>query len=70
MESVHDAVVAKGLEIFRMMSKEPPEIFNRRWWAGRLMTMAMENPDLKVQLFRFIDVLPALSTTEPLMKHI
>ncbi len=70
MKTSQDAVVAKGLEIINLMTEGPPEIFNRRWWAGRLMNMAMENPDLKVQLFRFIDALPSLTTSELMAQHL
>jgi RHH-type proline utilization regulon transcriptional repressor/proline dehydrogenase/delta 1-pyrroline-5-carboxylate dehydrogenase len=70
MNSRQAAVVEKGLEIINQMTEEPPEIFNRRWWAGRLMNMAMENPELKIQLFRFIDALPSLTTSELMARHL
>jgi RHH-type proline utilization regulon transcriptional repressor/proline dehydrogenase/delta 1-pyrroline-5-carboxylate dehydrogenase len=70
MNTGKDVVVAKGLEIINLMTEGPPEIFNRRWWAGRLMNMAMENPELKVQLFRFIDALPSLTTSELMAQHL
>ncbi|MGA8753352.1 proline dehydrogenase family protein [Candidatus Deferrimicrobium sp.] len=65
-----DPVVEKGLEIFRLMEAEPPAVFNKKFWAGKLMEAAMEHPELKVALFRFIDVLPTLTTTRQLSQHI
>ncbi len=70
MDNVQDAIREKGLEIFRLMEAGPPEIFDTGRWAGRLMDLAMADPDLKVRLFRFVDVLPALTTPEEVIGHI
>ncbi len=65
----HDAVRAKGLEIFRLMGAETPAVFDRGWWAGRMMERVMRDPALKVPLFRFIDVLPALTDSNRIAAH-
>jgi RHH-type transcriptional regulator, proline utilization regulon repressor / proline dehydrogenase / delta 1-pyrroline-5-carboxylate dehydrogenase len=65
-----DPVIEKGLEIFRLMEAEPPAVFNKKFWAGKMMEAAMNHPELKVALFRFIDVLPTLSTPQQLSRHI
>jgi RHH-type transcriptional regulator, proline utilization regulon repressor / proline dehydrogenase / delta 1-pyrroline-5-carboxylate dehydrogenase len=65
-----DVVLEKGLEIFRLMEAEPPAVFNKKFWAGKMMEAAMDHPELKVSLFRFIDVLPMLSTTQQLSQHV
>ena len=70
MNTVQDAVRDKGLEIFRQMEAGPPEIFDTRTWSGILMNLAMKDPELKVRLFRFVDVLPALTTPEQVVGHI
>ncbi|MGE5698494.1 MAG: proline dehydrogenase family protein [Deltaproteobacteria bacterium] len=64
-----DAVRAKGLEIFRLMGTETPAVFDRGWWAGRMMERVMRDPALKVPLFRFIDVLPALTDSRRIAAH-
>jgi RHH-type proline utilization regulon transcriptional repressor/proline dehydrogenase/delta 1-pyrroline-5-carboxylate dehydrogenase len=68
-DSARDAVRAKGLEIFRLMGAETPAVFDRRWWAGRMMERVMREPALKVPLFRFIDVLPALTGNLQIANH-
>src|SRR5438477_12752343 len=40
----------------------PPRLFDRKWWTGRLLDWAIRDETFKVQLFRFIDVLPTLKT--------
>src|SRR3989449_10375776 len=39
-----------------------PRLFDRKWWTGRLLDWAIRDETFKVQLFRFIDVLPTLKT--------
>ena len=39
-----------------------PRLFDRTWWTGRLLEWAIRDEAFKVQLFRFIDVLPTLKT--------
>ncbi|MEK7797203.1 MAG: hypothetical protein AAB274_00110, partial [Nitrospirota bacterium] len=39
-----------------------PRLFDRKWWTGRLLEWAVRDKAFKVQLFRFIDVLPTLKT--------
>lgn len=68
-DSARDAVRAKGLEIFRLMGTETPALFDRKWWAGRMMERVMRDPALKVPLFRFVDVLPALTAGKHIAGH-
>ena len=39
-------------------------------WDDTIMDFAMENPGLKVQLFRFIDALPALRSKPEIARHL
>ncbi|MBI1919830.1 MAG: L-glutamate gamma-semialdehyde dehydrogenase [Geobacter sp.] len=66
----HSLIQTKGMEIFRLMEREKPGLFDRKHWIGELMSLAMENADLKVRLFRFVDVLPTLTTTDLVTQHI
>ncbi len=70
MGTVEDEIRAQGGEIFRLIEAGPPAVFDRKRWGGMLMSLAMSDPDLKVQLFRFVDVLPTLATSEQLAAHI
>ncbi len=69
-KDLEDKVVARGKEFFRSISGEAPMIFNKSWWTGKVMDWAMRNEDFKVQLFRFVDVIPYLNTTDSLVRHI
>jgi len=61
---------SKGLEFFAMLKAERPSIFDKDWWTGKVMDWAMQNDSFKVALFRFVDVLPYLTTEESLISHI
>ncbi len=63
-------IKARGKDFFASISGEAPSIFNKSWWTGKVMDWAMRNEQFKVQLFRFVDVLPYLSTGESLGRHI
>lgn len=51
-----------GEEIFTLIENEVPSLFNRKHWTGKLMEWAMQDDEVKLQLFRFVDVLPALKS--------
>ncbi len=70
MQTDQDIIAKKGLEIFGLMEAEPPFIFDKRQWIGELMNMAMSDPGLKVQMFRFIDVFPTLTTAPLVARHL
>jgi hypothetical protein len=49
-----------GRELFGRVEHRSPSIFHGRWWEDRLMSWAMNDEAVKVQMFRFVDVLPML----------
>ncbi len=63
-------IIAKGQEFFESIRGEAPSIFNKGFWTGKVMDWAMKNEAFKVQLFRFVDVLPYLNTGESLQRHL
>src|SRR5687768_12368378 len=60
-----------GRELFARMDAAPaPGIFSRRGAASRLMEWSLKDPAFKSQLFRFVDVLPALRTSADIVRHL
>ena len=45
-----------------------PHIWNHRWWTRLILDWGTRDAQFKVQLFRFIDVLPALQTDEQFVR--
>jgi RHH-type transcriptional regulator, proline utilization regulon repressor / proline dehydrogenase / delta 1-pyrroline-5-carboxylate dehydrogenase len=68
--SLEQRIINRSKEFFASISGEAPSIFNKGWWMGKVVDWSMNNESFKVQLFRFIDVLPYLNTSESLARHI
>ena len=49
-----------GRELTERSAGSSPTVFDPRWWSGNLLEWCMKDETFKVQLFRFIDVLPCL----------
>jgi RHH-type proline utilization regulon transcriptional repressor/proline dehydrogenase/delta 1-pyrroline-5-carboxylate dehydrogenase len=67
--AVESQIRAKGLELWKLVRGQVPGIFNRGYWQGRMLEWAMADPSFKIDLFRFVDVLPTLQTTEQISAH-
>jgi RHH-type proline utilization regulon transcriptional repressor/proline dehydrogenase/delta 1-pyrroline-5-carboxylate dehydrogenase len=63
-------ILARGKDFFASIRDETPSLFNKRRWTGKVMEWCMKNERFKVQLFRFVDVFPSLTTGESLTRHI
>ena len=59
-----------GRELFTSSQASAPHLFDKNFWSGKMMDWSMENPDFKVQMFRFVDVFPALNSSEQIAQHI
>lgn len=70
ISNLDNQVIERGKQFFNSISGEAPSVFNKGWWTGKVMDWAMQNEDFKVQMFRFVDVLPYLNTSESLSRHI
>lgn len=59
-----------GQYLFDHLAASAPSVLDRRWWDDRIMAWAMRDESVKVQMFRFVDVLPMLSTSEAVTRHL
>ncbi len=62
--SLEKEIKKVGREIFALMGGEVPALFDKRRWTGKIMEWVMKNEELKVPLFRFVDVLPSLKSDD------
>ena len=70
LEMFEHKVKETGKQIFQKVNSSKASFFDRSFWSTKLMDLAMKDPKLKIELFRFVDVLPTLNTEEQLSKHI
>lgn len=59
-----------GKEIFKKIKSSKSEFYDRSFWSTKLMEFAMKNENLKIELFRFVDVLPTLKSDKQISRHI
>ncbi|OGI19529.1 MAG: L-glutamate gamma-semialdehyde dehydrogenase [Candidatus Melainabacteria bacterium RIFCSPHIGHO2_02_FULL_34_12] len=59
-----------GKEIFQLVRNSKTSFFDKSFWSSKLMELGMKDEKLKVELFRFVDVLPVLNSDDELVKHI
>ncbi len=68
-DPTHNRVLALGRDLFERIGRGPSP-WQRAWWDDRLMALTMDDPMVKIQLFRFIDALPALRSSDSVRRHL
>ena len=69
--AVEARVRALGEKLFARMDAAPaPGIFSKKGAYARVMEWSMQDPAFKTQLFRFVDVLPALKSSAEIVRHL
>ena len=63
-------IAEKSREFLLSIKGEAPSVFNKNFWTGKVMDWCMRNEQFKVQMFRFVDVLPYLNSSSSLTRHI
>jgi RHH-type transcriptional regulator, proline utilization regulon repressor / proline dehydrogenase / delta 1-pyrroline-5-carboxylate dehydrogenase len=61
---------AYGIELFSRLDGSGPMPFGAAWLDDRLMEWTMADEAVKLQLFRFIDVLPQLRDAQAIARHL
>ena len=69
-ESLNEDILELGKDLRGKMSGETPGLFQKDYWQGRILEWAMKDPSFKVDMFRFVDVLPVLDSSDQVARHI
>lgn len=69
-QTLEPRILEIGKEIFELGNKHQMGLFDKKFWSGKLMEWSMQNRDFKIEMFRFVDVLPALESSEQISEHI
>src|SRR5256885_12704990 len=70
LSAIEERTLSIGHEIFANLEHSHAAIWERQWWDDRLLAWSMRDEQLKVQLFRFVDVLPMLASADAVMDHL
>ncbi len=69
--SLQNEIQTKGEEILkRMEGAQKVSLFSKDFWYGSIMDWSMKNERFKTNMFRFVDVLPALNSGSDVAKHL
>lgn len=69
-EAIEAATQTLGRKLWSQWKRRQPTLFERRWWDDRILGVAMADESVKVQMFRFVDVLPRLKSHEDITRHL
>ncbi|GAB4259339.1 proline dehydrogenase family protein [Deferrisoma sp.] len=73
-DHVDQAIEARVQEFGRLLwdriQGHVPTLFDTRHWEGRVLDLAMADPEFKTSLFRLVDVLPALQRADQVALHV
>lgn len=67
---VEAATLEIGRNLWSNLHRRKASVFERRWWDDRILSWAMADESVKVQMFRFVDVLPMLRTSTSVTQHL
>src|SRR5947208_13382148 len=59
-----------GRELFERVTAERQAFYSADRWTAALFSWSLQHEDAKLQLFRFVDVLPALDSNRDLVRHL
>jgi len=68
--SLNTKIIDRGKAFFSTVAGEKPSLFNKGAWMGKVMDWSMQNEQFKIQMFRFVDAFPSLTTGKLLTDHI
>ncbi|MBU0616892.1 MAG: hypothetical protein KKI02_04175, partial [Planctomycetes bacterium] len=63
-QQIEDLTVRLGNEMFDRMENSKPWITQLQWWMDWGLAQCMRNERLKIQAFRFIDILPTVGQNQ------
>jgi RHH-type transcriptional regulator, proline utilization regulon repressor / proline dehydrogenase / delta 1-pyrroline-5-carboxylate dehydrogenase len=69
-EQVERSIQEYAPDLWQELRARTPGIFDRKYWQGRLIDWVIKDPEFKVDLFRFVDVLPALQSDALVAEYI
>ncbi len=63
-------VTALARRIAELGAGERSSVFKMSWWSDTMLDWAMSKPGFKTELFRFVDVFPALTDNADVLRHV
>ncbi len=68
--SLDPAITALARRLAELGGEERSGVVSGSWWSERMLEWAMSHPSFKTQLFRFVDVFPATTDDDDVVRHL
>ncbi len=63
-------IVQRGRQLYSLIEEKSSSVFRKDYWTGKVMDWCMHDEDFKVEMFRFVDVFPALGEPHAVATHL
>src|SRR5438105_15576413 len=70
MKSLQSENEQRGACIFELVDKRPESLFSKAGFYQRMMALSMRDERFKVQMFRFVAVLPSVRKSSERVQHL
>jgi RHH-type transcriptional regulator, proline utilization regulon repressor / proline dehydrogenase / delta 1-pyrroline-5-carboxylate dehydrogenase len=70
LQALETATQQMGRELFASLPQTRTYFWQKSWWEEKLLSWSMSQEALKVELFRFVDVLPMLRSPAAILNHL
>src|SRR5881398_3801211 len=70
MGALQTEIEARGERIFNLVDQHPESLFSKAGFYQRMMALSMRDENFKVQMFRFVEVLPSLRKSGDVVQHL
>ncbi|MGL1903134.1 MAG: proline dehydrogenase family protein [Fibrobacterales bacterium] len=59
-----------GKALWHDMQTSTSTIFNSKYWYGKIMEWTLKDPEIRVDMFRFVDAFPSFKTAHQVSQHL
>ena len=70
VSELENRIVERGRQLYGLIENQTPSIFRTDYWTGKVMNWCMHDEAFKVEMFRFVDVFPALGEAKAVAAHL
>ena len=68
--ALEERIVRRGHRIYDLIEGQAPSLFQKGYWTTKMMDWAMHDEAFKMEMFRFVDVFPALDEPGEVTQHL
>jgi RHH-type proline utilization regulon transcriptional repressor/proline dehydrogenase/delta 1-pyrroline-5-carboxylate dehydrogenase len=63
-------IVERGRRLYERIEEDEPSFFEKDYWTSKIRDWSMNDEAFKVEMFRFVDVFPALNESKSVAQHL